>query len=122
MGQARFMRIVFSGIVAAAFGGLAIHAFSDDRPHSFSTGVVLIAVGAVIVAAFWLFARDKFEQAHRRHRRKLKKGLQLVSARCRSWSDGTDIILTYSDESVVEIIDEDEIPAWAAVPKEPLPK
>ncbi len=122
MGQARFMRIVITGIVLLVFGGLAVQAFRDDRPQSLSASIVSVSVGVVIVAAVWLFARDKFEQARRQHRRKLKKGLMLITTTCRHWTDGTDIVLTYSDQSTIEINDEDEIPAWAKPSEVPLPK
>jgi hypothetical protein len=109
------MRFVVTGIVVLMFGGIAVSYWSDARPQSVVASLVVVGVGLVLVVAMWLFARDKFDRAERRHKKKLAKGHTLVSAEVKSCYGGSDIVLTYSDGKRIVIDDEDEIPAWAVV-------
>ncbi|MBP9750785.1 MAG: hypothetical protein KBC95_02975 [Candidatus Peribacteraceae bacterium] len=122
MGYSRFVRVLMTMIVVVLFGGSTLAVNMGDNPRTGSFSCIMVGLGVVIIAALWLFAREKFTEAHRRHRKKLKAGLTLVSAESKGWYDGFDVVLTYSDGSVIKIEDEDEIPAWAKPSEVPLPK
>lgn len=74
-------------------------------------------MAAVAVAGIWLLAYGKFHDAYQQHQKKLAAGHTLQKVDHDDWSDGTDIVLTYSNGSTIRIKDEGVIPRWAVIRK-----
>lgn len=61
----------------------------------------------------WLLRRQKFAQAYKVHLEKYDHGVVLIDSKREGWSDGSDVVLHYSDGSRYVIEDTRTIPPWA---------
>jgi hypothetical protein len=76
--------------------------------------VLLVPVSVALAAIVALACRwMKVREAYVRHRGKIAQGHVVVSARFRTWSDGCDVEIRYSDGDAIVIADHGDIPSWA---------
>ncbi len=88
----------------------------NPEPDPLPWGQILFFGGCVLMLAIafllWMKSAKKASY-YRQHHNKTKRGLKITKVERKGWSDGVDWHVTYSDGSVIEVLDEHTCPVWA---------